>query len=667
MNLAAWPSCFLLLLCTGSPLPAAVAAGAASAGSCETTGSSDADAYVSGERAAASAALLQHQQKLLAAEAVPKPQLQQPGLLEEDFAEVPDEGEEGSHEAEDEQKAEDEYMEAEVEEGNREEERDVGEGSHEAKDNEAKEGVNEAAEEVHRSPETRALLSTRSEAAMRKRSCNYCICAVTSAALCGTSTVTNAAICGSDSITDGAKCGWNFFQSCDTRRRRRWQNKFKVKCKTGQTAKSCSVAKSCPVANDCDVGSFFGECFNELSATLGSNEKTYAKLITDTGCSSTGSCSSKAKGGLSSSTNLMLEKILAEAKVLATNLIGSGMPFVTNVYNKAKDLAPKVKDKAVRISSSLSEFISGALPTYSKYDLGDVCSSSNSGFWYMTPTDCELFSAMSSIDANNPQAKFTSAKDKLKTCVSKTGLLGVPTPFWDLKFAGWCLPSPVVTGLEYFMGALVWEGSAFDGTRAAIPSVQTLRTAVSEIKSLVADFASDSGIGLMELGRDVLRAREGREEDVSFRSGCGSNANWGLGLDVAFELTVAAAGTTQTFSVSLGILSGCKGNSAVLPNLILRFGKSQGATTSAGGASTAITTQIHFYESYPAFTNRFAFQASLDITPEVELTGIIGVPLAAGVPISFGIYPSPAAHCLDVSHSLEHWPRTLFLTLFWTV
>ncbi|CAJ1395251.1 unnamed protein product [Effrenium voratum] len=250
------------------------------------------------------------------------------------------------------------------------------------------------------------------------------------------------------------------------------------------------------------------------------------------------------------------------------------MPFVTNVYNKAKDLAPKVKDKAVRISSSLSEFISGALPAYSKYDLGDVCSSSNSGFWYMTPTDCELFSAMSSIDANNPQAKFTSAKDKLKTCVSKTGLLGVPTPFWDLKFAGWCLPSPVVTGLEYFMGALVWEGSAFDGTRAAIPSVQTLRTAVSEIKSLVADFASDSGIGLMELGRDVLRAREGREEgreeDVSSRSGpAAPNTNWGLGWTLAIETDLAARHSgyqlCSNFGHPLPAASGGQQQQPVLP------------------------------------------------------------------------------------------------------
>ena len=167
--------------------------------------------------------------------------------------------------------------------------------------------------------------------------------------------------------------------------------------------------------------------------------------------------------------------------------------------------------------------------------------------------------------------------------------------------------------------------------------MQTLRTAVSEIKSLVADFASDSGIGLMELGREVLRAREGCEEDVSSRSGCGSNANWGLGLDVAFELTVAAAGTTQTFSVSLGILSGCKGNSAV--SRCHNFGRR---------CLYSHYNTVHFYETYPAFTNRFAFQASLDITPEVELTGIIGVPLAPGVPISFGIYPSPAAHCLDV-------------------
>lgn len=473
----------------------------------------------------------------------------------------------------------------------------------------------------------------------RRGSCQYCFCSVTSAAQCGVDTVTDAGKCGSKIITDGAKCGWDIFKSCSSRRRRRWKAKFKVKCEFGKTAKTCSVPTTCDVAKTCNLKSSFGECFGELASSLNSAGKGYAKLVTDSGCDSISSCKSKLQSGLSSALDSAMEHIKDSAENKAGTMVGEYRKAKVNkLYTQAQSLALQVKDAAVQMSSQIASLLS-SLPNYLKYELGDVCSPADSGFWYMEPTDCGLFDTMSSISASNAVSLFDTAKVKLTECVTLTGLLGVPTPFWRLKFEGWCLPDEVVTAMEYFLGAIVYDDLdvtdvAFDGVKAAI------RTAVKTISNVIKNFASSSGIGFLQLeGRQQHMASAGLGNALT---DCGLNSDWGLELTTAFELTLVVGGATSTFHVGLGRLFGCRGNSAVFPNLVLRVGQAVGATTSAVGASKSILQQIHFYETYPAFTNRYAFGANLELTLEVDLKEIIGAPAGAGVPIVFGIYPNPA-------------------------
>eukprot|EP00930_Biecheleria_cincta_P074664 TRINITY_DN6187_c0_g1_i5.p1 TRINITY_DN6187_c0_g1~~TRINITY_DN6187_c0_g1_i5.p1 ORF type:complete len:759 (+),score=102.40 TRINITY_DN6187_c0_g1_i5:257-2278(+) len=493
---------------------------------------------------------------------------------------------------------------------------------------------------------SRALLSHRSG-----RSCQYCLCSVTSIAQCGVDTVTSGAQCGWKTVTSIAQCGSSFTKACYTRRRRRFS--VKLTCSTNEVAKSCSVPNTCDVPKSCDVSQAFTDCLASLGSSLGSDGQQAVKYITDTSCTSLTSCKGKVTSGLSAVTKLMQDAFLSDGESAANGLVNGRKNLMQEVNNKGPSTAQAALNFAQPIIDTFKNFmVAGATQMFGPYDVGTLCSPADSGFWYMQPTDCGLFSAMGGEwTPLNAQSKFNSAKQALSTCFGKKGCLGVPTPFWDLKFQGWCMPNEVKIGISYFLGATVFEGSDVDPA-AKSAAVQGLRTAVKSVRSVIEAFASSSGIDLLQIAQAVHERRAAAGENASLvedsaaaasavDATCGTQGNWGIELEVCFGVSLTAGGATGAFNLCISILSGCKGSTAILPNILFKVGVAMAGTTSAGGAAGSASLAIIFRDSYPTFVSRVAYGASLFITPSVDLN-FLGIPLGAGVPISFGIYPTPS-------------------------
>eukprot|EP00930_Biecheleria_cincta_P000887 TRINITY_DN10207_c0_g1_i1.p1 TRINITY_DN10207_c0_g1~~TRINITY_DN10207_c0_g1_i1.p1 ORF type:complete len:730 (-),score=96.71 TRINITY_DN10207_c0_g1_i1:62-2251(-) len=503
-------------------------------------------------------------------------------------------------------------------------------------------GESKIAELQNAAESHRALLTQRTG-----RSCQYCLCTVTSIAQCGVDTVTSAALCGTKTITSIAQCGSSLTKVCYTRRRRRWQNQYELTCSTNTVAKSCSVPNTCDVAKSCDVSQPFVDCLQSLGSSLGSDGQQAVKYITDTSCSSLNSCKDKVTQGLSAVTKMMYDAFLSSGENFATGLVGDRTGYLNQVKTKGISTARAALDVAQPIISTFKGFVGWASNEFGPYNVGRLCSPSDSGFWYNTPTDCGLFSAMSGTwTPLNALSKFSSAKNALSACFQKKGLLGVPTPFWELKFEGWCMPDEVTTGIEYFLGATVYEGSSEDAA-AASTVAQELRTAIKAVKGVIENFASSSGIGLLEIGESMHQQRAtGKntsltEGAAASSSSCGLENNWGIELELCFGVSLTYGGATSSFNLCIAILSGCKERSAVLPNILFKIEAGGGGTSSAAAAEGTVGLTLYFYDSYPTFTNRVAYGARLDITPSVDLN-FLGIPLGVGTTISFGIYPSPS-------------------------
>jgi len=513
----------------------------------------------------------------------------------------------------------------------------------------------------------RALLSKRETG-----SCDYCMCVVQDAAKCGsetvqdaaqcgTSYVQDAANCGSSTVTDGAKCGWDAVKSCDQRRRRRGVNK--VKSKWGNTAKKCSIANKCNVANKCSVGKTcsvadsFNNCIGEISSSFSSTQKQYMGYVTGSGCTSISGCKSALKSGLSDVTDLLKTELLSGAKAVLTAFEGKTGVDVLGTAAKVADVAPTVatqaQDVMVEIGGCLKDIVAGQTPSFQKFDISNTasCSPSDRGFWYMEGTDCGAFSEMASIGLTNAEAKFNSAKGKFKECINKKGLLDFPTPFFDLKYQSYCLPDAMVTGLEYFMGALVvdaadWSAATSHATAATTAAggcntKELLQTDMALVTGFITDFASQLDISL--LAKQVHAHRAGAAVGKTDVSGnCGSQSTWAVEFGVEFGVTVVVAGVTQTLGFRVGLVSGCKSDQFIPPNLVIGVSRTLGFSSSVTGASAGVTIEVTFHDNYPKFKDRINFGADLDITPEVDISEILGIPAAIGVPFSFGIYPTPA-------------------------
>lgn len=509
----------------------------------------------------------------------------------------------------------------------------------------------------------RALLSARA-GVRSSRGCKWCSCAVTSAADCGTDTVTSGAQCGWDWVTSGATCGWDQVKNAaqcgssvtkmckSTGRRRRW---IGYKCKTSTVAKSCSVAKSCNTPKTCDLpkscnlGSSFSECLSEITNTFSGSSKTFMKYVTDSGCTTVDGCKETVKSGLSDAYMIVEEEVQNGFSSFAssiTNNVGPSVSnFATQLHDESQSMVSATGAKLASVGNSMVSYLGSAFPAFTKYDLGNVCSESGSGFWYMEGTDCGAFSDMGKIftDMTNAQSHFKSAGNKFGTCVAKTGLLNFPTPFLDLKIESFCLPQFFVTGLEYMIGGILYGANG-------------IKTMVEDLTGVIKEFGQNN-VNLLQLGRGIAARRQQRLgiganqtsiDGTSSLSGCGTQNNWGLEITVGLALSATSSdGQTIGFSFALGVGLGCQGGSMVTPNALLNIAMGRGGTvppSKGAEGNAAVEIGLEWSENYASFaSSRVRPAASLVITPEVDIENVLGIPAAVGVPISFGILPQIAA------------------------
>jgi len=306
--------------------------------------------------------------------------------------------------------------------------------------------------------------------------------------------VVDAAICGVTSVVDGAVCGFKEAKDCSWGRRRRWSG-FKG-CSFWKIPGKCDTAAKCSMATD------MSSCLGELVSSFKNEYKDYAELLTKSGCSSISSCKSKVEDGLDGAWDVVNDGI-QDAKGGIGYVISHGLAkFGTmpqTLVSKTKQSAATLNEGLTSATSGLKEIIAGNFGSFQKYDLGDLCTASGVGFWYMEPTDCGFFDEFAKVFTNplSAESHWNDAADKLATCVTKMGAFGFPTPFLDFKVAEYCMPQEVKLPVEYLLGAFKYS---VNSGAALVAQVQTL---VAKIEDLV----KGAGINLQEIGRQVKQKR----------------------------------------------------------------------------------------------------------------------------------------------------------------
>merc|ERR1719482_750469 len=182
-------------------------------------------------------------------------------------------------------------------------------------------------------------------------------------------------------------------------------------------------------------------------------------------------------------------------------------PIAQNMANGAQTLVNNVGSAAKSVGSAFGSFFSN----YQPYDLGDCCLSGDNGAWYMQPTDCGAFSKMGQVftQMNNAEKHFNDAVDKFEECVKMTGMLGVPTPFFELKFQDLCMPDELKLPLEYILGAFQFGGSA----------ATSLIASMSSVMDTVKDFAQNQ-LGLAQIGKGIVKRRAYPSMEHVIGDGC---------------------------------------------------------------------------------------------------------------------------------------------------
>jgi len=498
-----------------------------------------------------------------------------------------------------------------------------------------------------------SLLNSRMDGTV-VRGCKFCTCLVTSAVSCGADTVAGGATCGSAYVKDGAQCGFSMiksaaecgtsvFKECHvTRRRRRIVGE--VKCDFSDLAKECKVANSCNVPNTCSIpkscnmASSFNDCLNEITSTFSGASNDFMKLISNTGCNSVNNCKNVITDGLQGALDAVADAAQSQLSSLLTtveNQVGSGVNSVKDwtltTYTNAGTLVKSTSSSLQSVGSSVATYFKGQLPTFQPYELGNVCTPSGVGFWYMTGDDCGAFSEMDKIftDLTNAESHFNAAKSAFATCVTRTGLLGFPTPFLQLSIQTFCLPDAITTGVEYIIGAVIYA--------ANWPN--TLQNLITGITTTIKNFASEK-LGLLQLG--TAFAQRSNVSSVSAGSSqCGSQNNWGLDFMVGMNVAITAGAGMFEFGFGIGIGLGCQGGSLVKPNELFSIGLAYGFSTAVAESSTAVELGLTFSSSFGSYaSSRSSIQASLTVESEANLEYVIGAPVAASKSISFSILPS---------------------------
>ncbi|CAE7576418.1 unnamed protein product [Symbiodinium natans] len=231
-----------------------------------------------------------------------------------------------------------------------------------------------------------------------------------------------------------------------------------------------------------------------IGSAVQSEYRSYAKFITKTGCNSVSSCKDRVTGGLDEAWNVVYDTMQN-----ANSGIGSLIARGTEKFgDSAKVLmANAKKNTGTTATSEVRSFFNGVVGQFQKHDLGQVCTPSGVGFWYLVPTDCGFFSKFGDV-FNSPsaaQSNWNEAVDRLQECVMKTGAFSFPTPFLDFRVNSFCLPTVVQTPIEYILGVFKFA------TNTGASLISHFETIAAKIQGLI----SSSGLNFNQtLGGNEL-------------------------------------------------------------------------------------------------------------------------------------------------------------------
>jgi hypothetical protein len=496
--------------------------------------------------------------------------------------------------------------------------------------------------------------------------------AVTEVARCGQKSVESATQCGEESLTSIERCGKSVSKVCDSRRRRRccgWVGlltcnfedvakscKVPKTCMVPQTCtvpkgcdapktcsvpNSCEVAKSCPKPKSCNLAQPFGDCLSSMSREVGAAGQIYMNFVGNTGCTSAAACKAKVLAGLEESAAFVgarLQDRLESLMSTITGKVATGTAHINTATQAASEETDRLIESAKGIADKVLAYLTRTFDGFQKFSLGDVCSADGTGIWYMMPTDCGAFDAMQSIfnSLENAASAWTTALSGFKTCIAKTGIWQTPMPFFDLKIERVCLPQPIVTGMEYLLGSIVYAAAV----------AQTL---VGDIQAVVAPLRAwiESKLNLQSLGglfqqlSTSANATSVLEAGSMQAPGCGPNPTWAVRVTITVGITFPAVSGNYAVSLGISIALGCKDGMLLPPNLLLTFGDSKvllpmNDPKKLKPPSVSPSLTLGFQNGYPAFVNRVAFAAGLTIKPSVVIKGV-----KVAVPLTFGVLPDP--------------------------
>jgi len=376
----------------------------------------------------------------------------------------------------------------------------------------------------------------------------------------------------------------------------------------------------------------FNKVFGDIKRHLGS----FGKIIPN--CRSVNDCINKIK---KMGANVLGKFFGQTVKKFGKNLMNSMLRKAGKAGNSLNRMISGGAKKTMDVIKQIGKKVSGVARELKRNlrrkNMGRMCI--NTGIWYMLPTDCGAFKEMENVLRG--RSSFNNVLNKFRKCVGYKGMLKMPTPFFQLRFASFCVPEFIKKPLEYVVGAFVYGGSA-------------LKNLINGAQNQVKNFVKKN-LGLAQIGRavnmrrafpemshdEIVKAVALEEESGEDGGGCGHEKNWGvtitIGLSVSFpvndavhligSVTVAAKHWGFGVSAEIGMFVGCINRRLKAPQPLFQFTLAYIAwsigAVAKGSVGVGVAATLTFSNNYPSFP----------IAKQVAIKGAFNFAIGANVPI----------------------------------
>mmetsp|Transcript_74901 Transcript_74901/g.136878 ORF Transcript_74901/g.136878 Transcript_74901/m.136878 type:complete len:1036 (+) Transcript_74901:107-3214(+) len=340
----------------------------------------------------------------------------------------------------------------------------------------------------------------------------------------------------------------------------------------------------------------------------------------------------------------LVEQVISGLKSAANGLLqgttlGEGYKMAKRVVQKLPSLAIDLGNAGVEIGQTVVKFVQGSISGIEKHS-GSInfCSASGMGHWSLQPTDCGAFAQLKkTISEPTPwsiQSNFADTVLKFASCVLKSELLVIPTPFLNFQVSQWCVPTPlqapmrgILGTFRFFMSQVAAGVSGCQGSSATQPACQmvaNLRNVGAKMKKAF------TSLQMLQDGLGVI-GHELHGDNSTYRLDCAGqdfSASITLSFDVSFPF--------KSMSLPLSFVTGCRHN-ALFADLKMGMGDTNAVIPASlpDGASAGASISFGFNVGTPgnavsSHSNSMTLDASLQL-PGVE----------AGLGLSLTILPEP--------------------------